>query len=163
MRLPSPAARPGTRSPGACPSILATSRGRGGSTPRSGRTSRGCALLHPPCRPLRWRLQRHELVRPLGRDRGRPAVRRPCRTLAHAPARSVKRTPLAGPLHGDEPSVVGAETPLAPPGADLVALAPTADAIRATDVGDEVTYVVNRNINFTNVCFVNCQFCAFKR
>jgi FO synthase len=30
-------------------------------------------------------------------------------------------------------------------------------------VGDDVTYVVNRNINFTNVCFVNCHFCAFKR
>ena len=30
-------------------------------------------------------------------------------------------------------------------------------------MGDVVTYVVNRNINFTNVCFVNCQFCAFKR
>src|SRR5581483_5405220 len=48
-------------------------------------------------------------------------------------------------------------------GDDLVALVRTADAIRAEDVGDEVTYVVNRNINFTNVCFVNCQFCAFKR
>ena len=48
-------------------------------------------------------------------------------------------------------------------GADLVALVRTADAVRAADVGDEVTYVVNRNINFTNVCFVNCQFCAFKR
>jgi FO synthase len=48
-------------------------------------------------------------------------------------------------------------------GADLRALVRTADAIRAADVGDEVTYVINRNINFTNVCFVNCQFCAFKR
>jgi FO synthase len=48
-------------------------------------------------------------------------------------------------------------------GADLVALVRAADAVRAADVGDEVTYVVNRNINFTNVCFVNCQFCAFKR
>ena len=35
--------------------------------------------------------------------------------------------------------------------------------MRAEDVGDVVTYVVNRNVNFTNVCFVNCQFCAFKR
>ncbi len=48
-------------------------------------------------------------------------------------------------------------------GDDLTALVRTADAIRAADVGDEVTYVVNRNINFTNVCFVNCHFCAFKR
>src|SRR5262249_59149010 len=47
--------------------------------------------------------------------------------------------------------------------ADLVALVRAADAVRAADVGDTVTYVVNRNINFTNVCFVNCHFCAFKR
>ena len=38
-----------------------------------------------------------------------------------------------------------------------------ADLARAEDVGDEVTYVVNRNINFTNICFVGCQFCGFKR
>jgi FO synthase len=48
-------------------------------------------------------------------------------------------------------------------GDDLKALIATADTIRKEDVGDEVTYVVNRNINFTNVCFVGCQFCAFKR
>jgi 7,8-didemethyl-8-hydroxy-5-deazariboflavin synthase CofH subunit len=48
-------------------------------------------------------------------------------------------------------------------GDDLRALLRTADHVRAADVGDEVTYVVNRNINFTNVCFVGCQFCAFAR
>ena len=48
-------------------------------------------------------------------------------------------------------------------GNDLRALIRTADEIRRADVGDTVTYVVNRNINFTNVCFVGCQFCAFKR
>jgi 7,8-didemethyl-8-hydroxy-5-deazariboflavin synthase CofH subunit len=48
-------------------------------------------------------------------------------------------------------------------GGDLRALLRTADTIRRADVGDEVTYVVNRNINFTNICFVGCQFCAFKR
>ena len=36
-----------------------------------------------------------------------------------------------------------------------------ADEVRADAVGDEVTYVVNRNINFTNVCYVGCRFCAF--
>ncbi|MFL6060298.1 MAG: bifunctional FO biosynthesis protein CofGH [Marmoricola sp.] len=36
-----------------------------------------------------------------------------------------------------------------------------ADALRRDVVGDEVTYVVNRNINFTNVCYVGCRFCAF--
>ena len=53
--------------------------------------------------------------------------------------------------------VLGAE------GGDLLALLAVADAIRHTDVGDDVTYVVNRNINFTNICFVGCKFCAFKR
>ena len=48
-------------------------------------------------------------------------------------------------------------------GDDLAALIAAADAIRRDDVGDDVTYVINRNINFTNVCFVGCQFCAFKR
>ncbi|HEX7716831.1 MAG TPA: bifunctional FO biosynthesis protein CofGH, partial [Marmoricola sp.] len=36
-----------------------------------------------------------------------------------------------------------------------------ADQLRQDTVGDEVTYVVNRNINFTNVCYVGCRFCAF--
>jgi FO synthase len=36
-----------------------------------------------------------------------------------------------------------------------------ADDLRRATVGDEVTYVVNRNINFTNVCYVGCRFCAF--
>lgn len=48
-------------------------------------------------------------------------------------------------------------------GAELRALLRAADAARKLDVGDCVTYVVNRNINFTNVCFVGCQFCAFAR
>jgi FO synthase len=36
-----------------------------------------------------------------------------------------------------------------------------ADELRRQAVGDDVTYVVNRNINFTNVCYVGCRFCAF--
>ncbi|NSX38633.1 bifunctional FO biosynthesis protein CofGH [Pseudarthrobacter oxydans] len=36
-----------------------------------------------------------------------------------------------------------------------------ADELRRETVGDNVTYVVNRNINFTNVCYVGCRFCAF--
>ncbi len=46
-------------------------------------------------------------------------------------------------------------------GDDLIALLLTADQLRRKIVGDVVTYVVNRNINFTNVCFVGCKFCAF--
>jgi FO synthase subunit 2 len=48
-------------------------------------------------------------------------------------------------------------------GTDLHALCLVADALRKEQVGDRVTYVVNRNINFTNVCIKNCKFCAFAR
>ncbi len=48
-------------------------------------------------------------------------------------------------------------------GDDLRALIKCADLARSQACGDDVTYVVNRNINFTNVCFVGCQFCGFKR
>jgi FO synthase len=46
-------------------------------------------------------------------------------------------------------------------GAELDALAGLADAVRRDTVGDDVTYVVDRNINFTNVCYTGCRFCAF--
>jgi FO synthase len=46
-------------------------------------------------------------------------------------------------------------------GADLDALRRVADGLRVEAVGDDVTYVINRNINFTNVCYVGCRFCAF--
>ncbi|MFC7382377.1 bifunctional FO biosynthesis protein CofGH [Sphaerisporangium rhizosphaerae] len=46
-------------------------------------------------------------------------------------------------------------------GADLAELCRVADGLRREAAGDEVTYVVNRNINFTNVCYTGCRFCAF--
>src|SRR5207248_10658096 len=46
-------------------------------------------------------------------------------------------------------------------GPALEALCGVADDLRRDAVGDEGTYVVNRNINFTNVCYVGCRFCAF--
>tara|TARA_Y100001970_G_C14256199_1_gene875601 strand:+ start:6104 stop:7438 length:1335 start_codon:yes stop_codon:yes gene_type:complete len=48
-------------------------------------------------------------------------------------------------------------------GSDLNSVVLTADLLRTTTVGDKVTYVVNRNINFTNVCIKGCGFCAFSR
>src|SRR5260370_804846 len=45
----------------------------------------------------------------------------------------------------------------------LDALVRVADQLRRETVGDAITYVVNRNINFTNVCFVGCSFCGFGR
>ncbi len=46
-------------------------------------------------------------------------------------------------------------------GPALDQLAGIADQLRKATVGDVVTYVVNRNINFTNVCYTGCRFCAF--
>jgi len=48
-------------------------------------------------------------------------------------------------------------------GDDLLGLLVAADSMRRELVGNIVTYVVNRNINFTNICFVGCKFCAFSR
>jgi FO synthase len=48
-------------------------------------------------------------------------------------------------------------------GDQLEALVLAADVVRADRVGNLVTYVVNRNINFTNICFIGCRFCAFSR
>src|SRR5215470_17142631 len=46
-------------------------------------------------------------------------------------------------------------------GPELDALAALADGLRRDVAGDDVTYVVTRNINFTNVCYTGCRFCAF--
>ncbi len=48
-------------------------------------------------------------------------------------------------------------------GADLIGVLVAADTLRSELCGNIVTYVVNRNINFTNICFVGCKFCAFSR
>ncbi len=64
-------------------------------------------------------------------------------------------------LAGGELTAEDGEALLQVDGDDLAALVRAADTVRAADVGDEVTYVINRNINWTNVCFVGCQFCAF--
>ena len=48
-------------------------------------------------------------------------------------------------------------------GDDLLGLLVAADNLRRELAGNIVTYVVNRNINFTNICFVGCKFCAFSR
>ena len=48
-------------------------------------------------------------------------------------------------------------------GPDLLAVIKVADELRRQSVGDLITYVVNRNLNFTNVCIVGCAFCGFSR
>ncbi len=66
-------------------------------------------------------------------------------------------------LEGRELSSDDAELLLRAQGPDLTLLLRAADAARREDVGDDVSFVINRNINFTNVCYVGCSFCGFSR
>ena len=70
---------------------------------------------------------------------------------------------LESALEGREVSADDALLLAGATGAALHALCLAADALRARQAGDVVTYVVNRNINFTNVCIKHCGFCAFSR
>ena len=70
---------------------------------------------------------------------------------------------LDGALSGRDVTAEEAEVLLGASGRDLVALTAAADQLRREQAGDVVTYVVNRNINFTNVCIKGCGFCAFSR
>ena len=66
-------------------------------------------------------------------------------------------------LEGRELTAPEAERLLRAEGADLHALGRAADLARQDDVGDDVSFVVCRNVNFTNVCYVGCSFCGFSR
>ncbi|WP_057381236.1 bifunctional FO biosynthesis protein CofGH [Mycobacterium tuberculosis] len=84
------------------------------------------------------------------------AVRAPERidTDVLAALRSAERAP-AGCTDGEYLALATADGPA------LEAVAALADSLRRDVVGDEVTFVVNRNINFTNICYTGCRFCAF--
>src|SRR5438477_3497833 len=77
-------------------------------------------------------------------------------------SRDVRRI-LDGALAGGEVSVADGHLLARAAGRDLLALGVTADELRRRQVGDTVTFVVNRNVNFTNVCIKHCTFCAFSR
>jgi FO synthase len=79
--------------------------------------------------------------------------------ICAAQVREALERAYAGEELGFEPALLLANTD----GADLKALIAVADQLRREAAGDTVTYVVNRNINFTNVCFVGCSFCGFAR
>src|SRR5713101_7664393 len=70
---------------------------------------------------------------------------------------------LGGVLDGAELGVDDAIVLAAARGRDLAAVGATADEMRRRQAGDVVTFVVNRNVNFTNVCIKHCTFCAFSR
>jgi FO synthase len=73
-----------------------------------------------------------------------------------AALRSAERDP-AGCSDGEYMSLAMADGPA------LEAVTALADSLRRDVVGDDVTFVVNRNINFTNICYTGCRFCAFSQ
>jgi 7,8-didemethyl-8-hydroxy-5-deazariboflavin synthase CofH subunit len=76
--------------------------------------------------------------------------------VAPCVAQVLERAMAGHELSRDEGIVLGTLS-----GSDVEALAAVADHVRREVKGDVITYVVNRNINFTNVCFVGCAFCSF--
>ena len=70
---------------------------------------------------------------------------------------------LEASLAGTAPSRDEVEVLFRAHGADVEAIADAADELRARAVGDDVTFVVNRNINYTNQCYFKCGFCAFSK
>jgi FO synthase len=70
---------------------------------------------------------------------------------------------LQGVTAGEEVGVDEIVTLLGARGPEVTAVAELADHLRRDIVGDEVTFVRNRNINYTNVCTFKCRFCAFSK
>ena len=64
---------------------------------------------------------------------------------------------------GDRLSIAEIERLFRANGLDVTLVTRAADALRAKVVGDTVSYVVNRNINYTNICLYRCTFCAFSK
>ena len=91
------------------------------------------------------------------RRQGQPAEGRTAQIMrpeVKGALRAAERDP-ARISDGEALALLGADGP------ELDALAALADGLRRDVIGDDVTYVVNRNINFTNVCYAGCRFCAF--
>jgi 7,8-didemethyl-8-hydroxy-5-deazariboflavin synthase CofH subunit/7,8-didemethyl-8-hydroxy-5-deazariboflavin synthase CofG subunit len=70
---------------------------------------------------------------------------------------------LAGVLDGEEVGAAEIVALLEARGVEVAKVAEVADQLRRDIVGDEVTFVRNRNINYTNVCTFKCRFCAFSK
>ena len=108
----------------------------------------------------------------LARDsRWSPGVADPCPGTPVAPLGRIHSGPVAAQLHrilgraaeGHELSVDDISALFATRGAAASAVVEAANALRREVNGDTVTYVVNRNINYTNICTHACSFCAFSK
>ena len=93
-------------------------------------------------------------------DLGRAAA--PASPEPALPSRSVREA-LARVHGGEAPRESDLVALFSADGADLRAVVQAADALRTQTVGEVVTYVVNRNINYTNICTHRCGFCAFAK
>jgi FO synthase len=96
---------------------------------------------------------------------GRDDVLPPTLLPAPVPARAggAVGEVLDGVLAGEEVGVDELVALLSARGPEVTAVAAVADQLRREIVGDEVTFVRNRNINYTNVCTFRCRFCAFSK
>ena len=100
-----------------------------------------------------------------------PGIAGPVPASPQAPLGRVVPGPTAPQLHrildraanGNELSETEIVALFAARGAAAQAVVEAADALRRQAKGDEVTYVVNRNINYTNICTHTCSFCAFSK
>ena len=79
------------------------------------------------------------------------------------PIRGAVAEVLEGVRAGEEVGEDEIVTLFSARGAEVLAVAETADALRKEIVGDDVTWVSNRNINYTNVCTFKCKFCGFSK
>ena len=86
-----------------------------------------------------------------------PRVEGPARSRIRPEVSSALAKAQAGHVLDDAEALLLFDTT----GVELDALTTVADEIRRDRVGDTVTYVINRNVNFTNVCYTGCRFCAF--
>ena len=82
---------------------------------------------------------------------------------AQARAGGAVREVLDGVLLGQEPGMDELVTLFSARGPEVAAVAEVADDLRRVTVGDDVTWVHNRNINYTNVCTFKCRFCGFSK
>src|ERR1035438_3034343 len=172
-RLAAPTCTSPSTPPGAPPTAVTTSwrstatgpRSRPGlprPPPRQARPQPprpGCGpRWQPPCaRPRRippgsQTARRSPRSTRTARNGGGPPAR--LRTEVAAALRQAEKDP-AGISDGEALALLDAD------GEELEALAALADAVRRDVAEDDITYVVNRNINFTNVCYTGCRFCAF--
>jgi FO synthase len=94
---------------------------------------------------------------------GRPRPPKSGATGARSSVKGAVGEVLAGVIAGQEVGEDEIVTLFAARGPEVVAVAEVADELRQAAVGDVVTFVANRNINYTNICTFKCRFCAFSK